>query len=131
MPRVGEAAPHGALRGAVDVGVVEHEQRVLAAQLERRADQPASRLGAHLPADGGRPGERHIVCALDHGAADRRPVPRDDLPQASRQPRLDSDGPRQQRSQHRLDVGLVDDRVACDERGQVVGDRQGQRVVPR
>ena len=42
----GEAGPHRTLGGAVQVGVVEHDHGVLAAQLERAVDQAAAGLGA-------------------------------------------------------------------------------------
>ena len=42
---VGEARPDRALGRGLDVGVVQHQQRVLAAQLQRAADQPARRTG--------------------------------------------------------------------------------------
>ena len=41
---VGEAGADGALGGPVEVGVAQHQDRVLAAELQRAADQPVGAL---------------------------------------------------------------------------------------
>ena len=73
---VGEAGPHRALGRRLDVGVVQDQQRVLSAQLQRAADQPVGALGRHLAAGGRRPGEADVVADLDQLRSDQvaRPV---------------------------------------------------------
>ena len=61
---VGEARPDGALGGPLDVGVAQHQHRVLAAELERAADQPLRALRGDQPAGRGRAGEADVVGAL-------------------------------------------------------------------
>nr|WP_197697921.1 hypothetical protein [Micromonospora echinofusca] len=82
----GEAGPDRALDRPVQVGVVEHEQRVLAAQLQRRRDQPARGLGGDLAADPGGTGEADEVGPLGDQRADVGPLAGDDLPERRGQP---------------------------------------------
>ena len=63
--------------GGVQVGVVEHHERRLAAQLELGAVAVHGRGGHHLAADRRRPGEGHHVdvrVAGQCGARRRRPL---------------------------------------------------------
>ena len=108
----------------------QHEHRVLAAELERAADQPAGAALGHLAADRRRAGEADVVAAVDDRPADHRTVADHDLPQVRRQPGLDGERPDPQGGQRGLGVRLVHDGVARDERRDRVGDRQGERVVP-
>lgn len=66
----------------------------------------------------------------DDLGSDDGPVPEDDLEDLGGQPGLDEEVTRPQGGQAGLGVGLHDDRVARDEGGQRVADRQLQRVVP-
>ena len=49
LPGVREARADGALGGAVEVGVAEHQHRVLATELQRAADQSLGALLARSP----------------------------------------------------------------------------------
>ena len=129
---VGERRPDGALGGLLEVGVAQHQDRVLAAELERAADQPLGALLGDELAGGGRAGEADVVGALD----DRRCRP------ASRGRRRPATGPSgsrprssssaaEQRGEHGLGVRLGDDGVAGQQRGQAVAERHRERVVPR
>ena len=79
-----------ALDRAVDVGVVEDDERRLAAELQRQALAAARRRLADRPADLGRAGEGDLV---DPGMRDQRraggPCPGDDIDHPGRQPDLD------------------------------------------
>ena len=82
---VGEAGAHRPLGGPVDVGVAEHQDRVLAAELERAADQPlGALLGDELAGRGGA-GEADVVGAPDDLRADLAARTGDDLPQVLRE----------------------------------------------
>ena len=61
LPRRAEAAEQRALDGEVDVGVVHHDHRVLAAELEARRLQVAAAQRADLGADRARAGEADLV----------------------------------------------------------------------
>ena len=62
---VGEGRADRALGGLLEVGVAQHQHRVLAAELERAADQPLGALLRDQLAGGGRAGEADVVGALD------------------------------------------------------------------
>ena len=122
----------GALGGAVEVGVAQDQHRVLAAELERAADQPVGALLRDQLAGGGRAGEADVVGALDHRRAEL----------AARARRRRSTGPggkpasssscgAEQRREHRLGVGLGDHRVAGEQGREAVAQRHRERVVPR
>ena len=119
--------------GGVEVGVVEDDERVVAAELERDLLEPPARQLTHPPADGRRPGERHDRDVrvgdqrlADVGAAD------DDLEDALGQAGLAED-----RLEHRaaddrrLRVRLQDDGVAERQRRRDDAHPQDRRRVPR
>jgi len=55
------------VRGQVDVGILEHDHRVLAAELEADRGEPPRRAFRHLGPRGGRAGELHVVGVIDDG----------------------------------------------------------------
>ena len=105
----------------LEIGVGEHDQRVVPAELEQDAlEVPARGLGQ--PASGlGRAGEvddRHAR-VLDQALADRRRLSAgvgDDVQHAGRQPGPRRSRPRGARRRRRVLRGLEDDRVAERER---------------
>ena len=131
LPGVGEHGPYGALRRAVHVGVAQDEHRVLAAQLQRAADQPVGALAGDQPAGGGGAGEADVVGGADQRAADLGAGPGHDLPQVGGDPRLLEQLRGQQGGEHGLRVGLGHDGVAGQQRGDAVAQRHRQGVVPR
>ena len=82
---VGEARPHRAFRRLVEVGVAQDQDRVLAAELQRAADQPLrAALGDQL-AGGRRAGEADVVRAADDLRPEVRAGAGDDLPEVLRE----------------------------------------------
>ena len=61
LPGVDQCARDGALDRGVQIGVVEHHERRLAAQFQLHAVALHRRGGHHLAADSRRPRERHQV----------------------------------------------------------------------
>ncbi len=59
-------APGDAVGGTVDVGVGQHDGRVLAAQLQAARDEPLSARHRDFAAGARRPGEVDVVGVLDH-----------------------------------------------------------------
>ena len=53
-----ERAPEPAFDSQFEIGIVEHDHRILAAEFERTVFEALGRRGAHDPADRGRAGER-------------------------------------------------------------------------
>ena len=128
---VAEDAEQRALDDLVDVGVLEHDQRVLAAELEAAADQVAPGALADDAAGRGGPGEHHVVGVVDERRPDVRPLPADDLEQTLRQPGLLEQRDAVERRQRGLVVGLQHDRVAGHQRRDGVGEPGREREVPR
>ena len=114
-----------------EVGVLADDQWVLAAELERGADQPASGLLADGAPGAGRAGEADVVDRVDQGGADDAAATRDDVPRVGGQPGLGHQGPRVQQGECGLGVGLRDHGVAREQRGDDVADAEVERVVPR
>ncbi len=90
LPLVEEDALRGALRGRFGIGVVEDDQRRLAAQFEREARHPVDRHMADALADLDRAGKGDLVDAgvRDERRARLRAAARDDVEHAGRQARL-------------------------------------------
>ncbi len=125
----GPGADH---RGVVDVGVVEHHERVVAAELERAVLELAARDLGDLAAGAGGAGE---VDHRDVGVGDERladlDVARHDLEQAGGEPGRGEDLREQQAAaDRRLRRGLEDDRVAEGERRGDDAHAEDQREVP-
>ena len=111
-------------------GAGQHDHRVLAAELERAADQPVGRLPRDQRAGGGGSGEADVVGALDDRGAHDRARAADDLPHVGREPGVAQQLDAGQGDQRALAVGLVHDGVAGRDGRQAVGDGHRERVVP-
>ena len=66
-----ERAPDRGVGGQVDVGVLEHDQRILAAEFQADRGQPAGRALGHLRTGRGRAGELDVVGVVDDGLDSR------------------------------------------------------------
>ena len=130
LPGIREAAPERAGDGVLEVGIGEHEHRILAAELEHAALESSGALPRHLAPGLHRAGEEHLrhvgtrqrrarsgpVNDADEAVGDARALEhvRDPL----------SDERRQRR-------GLEDDAVAGHQRERHLAERDRPRVVPR
>ncbi len=126
----GEAGAYGAGGGLFEVGVVQDQHGVLAAEFERDADQAGGGALGDLAAGAGGAGEGDVVGVLDDLGADDRALAEHDLEDALGQAGLDEQVTGPQGGEAGLGVRLHHDRVAGDERGQRVADGQLQGVVP-
>ena len=132
LPLVEPDRVDDALDRAVDIGVLEHDEGRLAAELERQLLACSRGRLADGAADLGRAGEGDLVDALL--GDERRPgraVSGDDVDDARRQPRLDADFGEGERGQRRIFGGLQNDRVARGERGGDLPGEHEKREVPR
>ena len=100
---VDQRAGDRALDRGLEVGVVEHHERRLAAELEVGAVTVHGRGGHHLAADRRRPGERHHVDVgmPDQRGADVAARSGDDVEDAVRQAGLGGQPRQRQRGQRR------------------------------
>ena len=120
----------GGVGGALDVGVGEHDHRVLAAELERDRGQRLGGARHDLLAGRGGAGEHHHVDGVDQRGAGVAVAGRD-LEDALGQAALAHALGHQQRGQRRDLRRLEHDRVAGGHRRDAVAEGVGQRVVPR
>lgn len=127
----GEAGADGTGGGLLHVGVLEDQHGVLAAELQRDADQAGGRALGDLAAGARGAGERDVVGVLDDLGPDDRSVTEDDLEHLGGQPGLDQQVTGPERGQRGLRVGLHHEGVPGDERGQRIADGELERVVPR
>ncbi len=127
---VGEAGADRALGRPVQVGVAQHQDRVLAAQLQRAADQPVGALLGDQLAGRGGAGEADVVGALDDRAAELATRTGDDVPEVLGEAGLLEQLRAEQRGQHGLGVRLGDHGVAGQQRRDAVAQGQRERVVP-
>ena len=67
LTRVEHRTPHRGMRGELDVGVLEHDHRVLAAEFEADRGERAGGALHHLGAGRARPGELDEVGVVDDG----------------------------------------------------------------
>ena len=131
LPRVRERRGDGPFDGAVEIGVVTDDERVLAAELQTRLREAAAgRLGDRAAGRGGA-GEADEVDArmLDERQARLASEPLDDVEHARRQARLEAE-PREpprrdRRVLGRLQHGAV---TAEDGRERLPGDVRKRRV---
>ena len=128
---VGVRRTDRALGGALDVGVLEDQDGVLATELERAVDQSLGTAGGDALAGRGRAGEADVVGALDDRGADLGARARDGDPEVLGEARLAEQLHADEGGEHGLAVGLGDDRVARHERREAVRHRHRERVVPR
>ena len=121
-----------ALDRAVEIGVVEDDERRLAAEFERKLLARARRRAADDAADLGRAGEGDLVDVVmpDDGRA-RRAVAGDDVDDARRQAHLDADFGEGQRRQRGEFGGLQHHRIARSQRGRDLPRQHQQREIPR
>ena len=115
---------------ALEVGVGEHDHRVLAAELQRDGRERARGALHDLLAGRGRAGEHHHVDLVDQRLAGLAEAGRDlvdAVGQAARAHRLDHRQRRERRDLRRLE----DHRVAGRQRRDAVAEGVRQRVVPR
>ena len=131
-PWLNQIAVDDALDGAVEIGVVEHDERRLAAEFERKLLARARRRAADEAADFGRAGEGDLVDVVmrDERRA-RRAVAGDDVDDARRQARLDADFGERQRRQRREFGGLQHHRIAGGQRRRDLPGEHQQREIPR
>lgn len=130
LPGGGEAGADGSGGGLLDVGVLQHEHGVLAAELQGDADQPGRGADGDLAAGAGGAGEGDVVGAADDLGADDGALAEDDLEDLGGQSGLDQQVTGPQGGERGLRVGLHHDGVAGDERGQRVAHGEFERVVP-
>jgi hypothetical protein len=133
LPGVQERAGERGVHGGLEVGVREHDVRVLAAELQRHLLHVLGR-GPHDRASGLQPaGEGDEVDARrghERGAGHRSRAEHE-VDDAVREPRL-LDGLDQRDRRERRDLArLEDDGVAGRERGRELPRHLQQRVVPR
>ena len=119
----------------VERGVLEHDVRRLAAQLEGQARVRARQRGLDVPSHRGRPGERDLVDSIPAHPADERgaggAVAGQDRHHARGKVRLLADLGQEQRGQRRR-LGRLEDRdVPARQRGRELPRRHQQREVPR
>ena len=131
LAAVHEACEEQLRRDDLRVDVVEHDGRIVAAQLERHALQRARRAGHHLLARRDGAGERDLVDArmLGHPLA-QRIAAGEDVDHAARKhvPQQLTD---LQRAERRVRGGLQDNRVAGVERRHERPGREIDGRVPR
>ena len=133
LAAVDEAVGQADLDGLAEVGVVEHDERALAAQLERHLLDGVGGDRHDALARGGRAGERDHVDVGVRGdrLADDRAEAGDEVEDAGGQADLLEDLGQRVRRQRR-DLGrLQHDGAAGGQRRGDLGDHLVQRVVPR
>ena len=128
---VAERPEQRALHDLVEVGVGQHDHRVLAAQLEAGADQVLAGPLADEPAGVRGAGEHHVVGVVDQRRADVRPLPADHPEQALRKAGAVEQRDAEQRRERGLVVRLEHDAVAGHQRRDRIGETRGEREVPR
>ncbi len=134
LAHVAHLGDHRALDRGIEVGVVEDDERGVAAELHHRLDDVLRGGGDQLPPDLGRAGEGDDADAqvLEHLADHRARAARgDDVDDARRHARLLEDRHQGQRGQRRLRGRLEDDGAAGGERRADLARRHRGGEVPR
>ena len=128
-----ERRPEDPLDGEVEVGVVEDDDRVLAAELEVDVLEAVGRVLRDLDARLARAGERDHghVGVRDDRVADLSPPPWTMLTTPAGTPASIRSSTKRSPSVGRVRRRLEDDRVPADERGQDLPRRDRDREVPR
>ena len=132
LPAVEEAADARCTDRGVDVGVVEDDHGVGAAELERHALHASRRELGDVLSDRSRPGERHLRDSPfgDEGLTEHRPLAGDHLEDVRPADLLAHDlGDPEGRQRRRL-RRLRDHHVAADERRPELVAEQRRREVP-
>ena len=110
---------HGAFNGRIDVGILEHDERRVAAQFHRGLHDVVSRFMQQLTADFRRAGKRHDAHArvVQHRRDDlARRARRNDVADAGRHAGFFQRGHQRQHRQRGVGGGLEYDGAACGER---------------
>ena len=131
LAHVAELGHDRALDRRVDIGVVEDDERRVAAELQRDLLHRSRRLAHEQLADLGRAGEGDEAHGrmLAHRLADRRRVAGDDVEDAGGHAGAQRKFAERQRRQRRLGRGLGDHRAADGERRRdLAGDHRGGKV---
>ena len=140
--RVGETQTWPALRyfaaasifaAVVDVGILEHDRRRMAAELHRRALHVQAGERRELLADGGRAGEGDLADdrMRDQILGDLRRHAVDQIDHAGRHAGIDEGADQLRRRSRRFLRRLDDDRAAGGERGRDLAHRLVDREIPR
>ena len=114
-----------------EIGVGKHQHRVLAAELERAADEARAGLPGDMLPGRGRAGELDVVDGIEDRRSERRAVAADDLPEPFGQAAFEQQVERPEGRERRLRVGLLDHPVAGEKGGDRVGHAHREGVVPR
>ena len=117
------------VRGALEVGVGEHDHRVLAPEFEAHRGQRLRGARHHLLAGGDRAGEHHVVDLVDQRRTGLAAAG-GDVENALREAAVGEHLGHQQRGERRDLRRLQDHGVAGGERRDAVAERVRQRVVP-
>ena len=86
LSRIDESAPDGGARGNINIGIVEHNHGVLAAQLQHYRNQLRCRRLRHTLARGNASGEDQLIYARGDQRRSRRAIADDNLKKILRQP---------------------------------------------
>ncbi len=125
-------APHSApLECNLEVGVIEHDHRVLAAQLQHDRKQPTRSGFRHPLAGGDASGEDQLVDRGFRERRARRPFADDHLHQIGVNPASQQQPLQLQRDQRCELRRLQHNRVAGHQRAQGLDRRHGERIIPR
>ena len=133
LAHVAHLREHRAVDGRVDVGVVEDQERRVAAQLHADPLELVGGLLDQLLPDPGGAGEAHLAqprVGHDRGADLLGAGRRDDVEHAVRQPRLGERRGEGQHRQRRLLGGLDDHRAAGGDGRADLAGAHGEREVP-
>ena len=126
-----EVGEHRAGHRIVERGILEHDQRRLAAQFQRHRLQPGRGRRHHRPPRRHRSGQRDLGDVLmgDERAAERA-VALHDLEYAIRQPGVAEHRLERRRGQRGLFGGLEDHRIAARQRRRRLPAGDLQRIIP-
>jgi hypothetical protein len=131
---VAHLGDHRALDGLVDVGVLEHDERGVAAELHRQPQEIVGGLLHQRATDLGRPGERQLAEPLVLDQRRHRPAGRrrgDEVQHAAWQPGLLEDLAEHQHRQWCQLCGLDDHRAPGRDRRPDLPRAHREREVPR
>src|SRR5215218_2943823 len=132
LPAGPERGPQDSLRREVEVGVAEHDDGVLAAELQAQALQPAAGTGRDRLARRRAAGERdhRHVRAVDDRVAHLTTGAGDEVDDTRREPRLVHQLDEEGRAQRRVRARLEHDGVPGHERRHHLPARDRDREVP-
>ena len=128
-----EAAPEAAFNGEVEIGIIEHDHRILAAQFERAVLKTFRRNAADDAAHRRRSGQRNSthVDMLRQRRADVGTKSADDVDDSFRESGIGKSANKIKRRQRRILSGLDDAGVAADDCGKKFPRRNRHGKIPR